>query len=228
MFTQQPVIDQLIRSKRKSIAFQITPEAQLVVRAPDCLPFEIIQQMVLSRQAWIVRKQNQARDTKQRIPKREYTDGEYLYYLGVPYRLTFVEGQGTPIIFDGKEFLFDVAYANSAKEKFVSWYRDAARLEIEFRAEKYSGLSGLKYHQLQITNAQKRWGSCGANGTLNFSWHLIMAPSEVIDYVVVHEIVHLEIKNHSKRFWKKVISLYPQYYECRRWLRQNEIQLMSF
>jgi predicted metal-dependent hydrolase len=72
---------------------------------------------------------------------------------------------------------------------------------------------------MDITNAQKRWGSCSHQGNLNFAWRLIMAPLPIIDSVVVHELVHLEVKNHSKAFWNKVEISHPQYKEHKDWLK---------
>ena len=73
---------------------------------------------------------------------------------------------------------------------------------------------------LKFNNAQKRWASCSPKNNLNFSWRLIMAPIGVVDYVVVHELVHLEEKNHSKEFWRKVKVLLPQYERYERWLKK--------
>jgi len=72
---------------------------------------------------------------------------------------------------------------------------------------------------LRITNARKRWGSCSVKGNLNFTWRLIMAPLQVIDYVVVHELVHIKEKNHSKNFWNHVSSYLPDYKQKRKELK---------
>ncbi|MCS7122892.1 MAG: M48 family metallopeptidase, partial [Candidatus Micrarchaeota archaeon] len=79
----------------------------------------------------------------------------------------------------------------------------------------------FRYNRVRITNARRRWGSCSSSNNLNFSWRLIMAPLEVIDYVVVHELVHTRIKNHSKAFWRMVEAVMPDYDRQRRWLREN-------
>ena len=78
-------------------------------------------------------------------------------------------------------------------------------------ADLYAKKRGLKYNKINITNAQKRWGSCSSKGNLNFSWRLVMAPLPVLDYVVIHELVHLEERNHGKSFWDKVKMLMPDH-----------------
>ncbi|MBK7452806.1 MAG: M48 family metallopeptidase [Anaerolineales bacterium] len=74
---------------------------------------------------------------------------------------------------------------------------------------------------MKISSARTRWGSCSPDGTLNFTWRLVMAPLEVIDYVVIHELAHLRVKNHSSKFWDVVKAIDPQYKEKRKWLREN-------
>ncbi len=106
-------------------------------------------------------------------------------------------------------------------ERFTNWYKERAYEKIKERVEFYAQKRGLKYNRVNITSAEKRWGSCSAKGNLNFSWRLIMAPLPVVDYVVVHELVHLIEKNHSKEFWKKVKLFMPDYEKYKDWLKEK-------
>ncbi len=103
----------------------------------------------------------------------------------------------------------------------MNWYKDRAYEKIGQRVEWYARKYEFKYNKTKITTAQKRWGSCSSKGNLNFSWRLIMAPLPVIDYVVIHELVHLEERNHSRLFWDKVKYFYPEYPKCGNWLKEN-------
>jgi predicted metal-dependent hydrolase len=98
-------------------------------------------------------------------------------------------------------------------------YRALARRIIPERVRYYSELTGLRPGKVRINNAKKRWGSCGARGSLNFPWRLVLTSPEVIDYVVVHELVHLVERNHSKRFWRRVEQILPDYRVRRKWLK---------
>ena len=104
--------------------------------------------------------------------------------------------------------------------------KDEARKKIADRCEWISNITGYKPVSVKISNAKKRWGSCSHMGDLNLSWHLILAPMEIIDYVIVHELVHLEVKNHSKYFWNKVRTIMPDYDDRRHWLKQNGRDLL--
>ena len=88
---------------------------------------------------------------------------------------------------------------------------------VKFYANKY----GFNYNKIKITSANKRWGSCTGKGNLNFSYKLIMAPIEIIDYVVVHELIHLIDKTHKKSFYNKVEKILPDYKERKNWLNKN-------
>ena len=100
-------------------------------------------------------------------------------------------------------------------------YRDAAKRYIYERVEYYLPLTGGHYSSIRIGDQKTRWGSCSSNGTLSFSWRLMLAPPRVLDYVVIHELCHLTYMNHSTAFWRKVESIDPDYKEHRRWLKEN-------
>jgi predicted metal-dependent hydrolase len=136
------------------------------------------------------------------------------------YKLEFVDDLDMPIVFNNG---FKIARKNYdiAKEILIGWYQEQAYQQISERVIWHSSLSGLKYNKIKLSGAQKRWGSCSVKGNLNFSWRLIMAPFRVIDYVVVHELAHLEEKNHSKRFWDKIKIMQPDYEQHKDWLKEN-------
>ena len=100
-------------------------------------------------------------------------------------------------------------------------YYQLAKKVIPERVKYYSDLTGLKPKAVKISRARKRWGSCGAKGTINVSWRLALVPQEVMDYVVVHELAHLVERNHGKRFWQRVAEISPNYRACRKWLRRH-------
>lgn len=100
-------------------------------------------------------------------------------------------------------------------------YRDAAKEYIPKRVEYYHAFTGGQYTKITIRDQKTRWGSCSSNGTLSFSFRLMMAPPRVLDYVVVHELCHLTHMNHSKEFWNMVETILPDYKEHRKWLKEN-------
>ena len=97
-----------------------------------------------------------------------------------------------------------------------------AQREIHARCMWFSMTTGYTPKSIRITDASQRWGSCTSTGGLNFSWRLIQAPLEIVDYVIVHELVHLRQPDHSKKFWAKVKEMMPDYERRREWLMENE------
>lgn len=110
----------------------------------------------------------------------------------------------------------------STRELLLGWYKEQARRKIPDRVNWYGRRIGLETGPIKITDARKRWGSCGKRNSLNFSWRLIIAPLHVLDYVVIHELAHTVERNHSRRFWSKVATMCPSYRSGMRWLKDNE------
>lgn len=213
-------IEKIIRTKRrKTIALQITDDATLIVRAPFDVSDEIIMGVILKHKDWIEKKK---KDIEERDPKflpKEFVNGEGFLYLGRYYKLKIVENQKEPLIFRNG-FYMSKDFLPMAKYVFIEWYKNKAAEKICERVRLYAKKRNFKYNKVNITDAKKRWASCSPNRNLNFSWRLIMAPLRVIDYVVVHELVHLEEKNHTREFWNKVKLLMPDYEKHRDWLKK--------
>jgi len=213
-------IDKIIRTKRKTIALQIRDDAKLVVRAPYNLDDETISAIVSKHRRWVEKKQKEVATRNQKLYPKEFVNGERFLYLGRYYKLNIVDDQSEPLKFEGAFYLSRHALPH-AQEIFMQWYKDKAFEKISERVDLYAKKRGFKYNRINITNAQKRWGSCSFKGNLNFSWRLIMAPLPVLDYVVIHELVHLEERNHAKSFWDKVKMLMPDFESRRNWLKSN-------
>ena len=104
---------------------------------------------------------------------------------------------------------------------------DQAVKVIPQRVAYYAPKIGVDYGRITIRNQKTRWGSCSANGNLNFNCLLMLTPSEVIDSVVVHELCHRKEMNHSDRFYAEVLRVFPDYWKWNRWLKENGGQLMQ-
>jgi predicted metal-dependent hydrolase len=216
-------VDQIIRSRRRTIALIVTPEAKLVVRSPMRTPVREIEDLVRERNGWIRKKME---EMKRRPAPRTitYSDGELFLFLGRPYPLTLVRpGMDgiTGIVLKDRLYVPD-GPPPDIKKRLLLWYRDQAKEKITARCAWFAMITGNKPVSVRITDAKQRWGSCSTNGTVNFSWRLVLAPLEIIDYIIVHELIHLEQPDHSKVFWNKVKSILPDYERRRAWLNENE------
>ena len=212
-------IDRIIRAKRRTLTLIVEDDGSLVIRAPLRIPEKTIHEFVESHTHWIEKKQEQARNVVKEQAK-QFLPGESFLFLGQSYNLELVKGQRKPLILDGCFKLAERSHVN-AKKVFQEWYRDQARQVINEHAIMLSSRYGFHYNQIRISSARTRWGSCSPSGSLSFSWRLILNPIEVVDYVIIHELVHTVVLNHSKRYWKMVEKILPDYMVHNKWLRKN-------
>ena len=208
-------------SKRKTFALVVDVKGTLIVRAPVGATRRQVNEVVDAHRSWIEEKQAEALRKQQSQRTLRFEEGETFLFLGQRYPLTFTEKEIKPALQLNGSFILAQAYAPRAEAVFEAWYKIQARMIIAERVDHWAGANGLSYTTLRITSARTRWGSCSSKGSLNFSWRLVLAPLEVIDYVVVHELAHLKQRNHSRAFWAEVETMMPDYRQHRRWLKEN-------
>ncbi len=197
----------------------ITHDATLVVRAPLRTSLHYIEKLVEEKIAWIERKMREF-EKRPKAEKKTFSEKEEFLYLGKKYSLKLTEHIKITLSENG-ELFFPRVFLWRAKTRIVDWYKKQAQEEILRRTKSIAEKLGLKYSSLKISNAERNWGSCGPKNSLNFNWRLIMAPEFVVDYVIIHELMHIVEKNHSHNFWNKVAAVMPKYREAREWLKKH-------
>lgn len=219
-----PTIDRLIRSRRKTIALIVERDGTLTVRAPRRARRVDIEAFVNSKAEWVQAAQAEARRRLVANPPHRYLDGESFPYLGHSYPLRRTAGARCTLDFDGQVFCLP-AGCQQPGPAFERWYRQAAREVIGGYVERLARQHGYAYTKIRISGARTRWGSCSSRGSLNFAWRLVLAAPELVEYVVIHELVHLQHPNHSRAFWQRVSELLPDYAAHRRALRDHPPRL---
>ncbi len=207
----------LIRSNRRTLALIINSDNDVIVRAPLYTSLEYINKFIEKHKDWILKKKEKL-NSMIPVKKKNYVDGEEFLYLGKPYKLKIISGKKNYVTID-EDIKVSMRACADPQKLLIKWYKEQARMHIEELVTKYSNLTEIKYSSIRISSAKSRWGSCNSKGDLSFTWRLIMAPLDVIEYVVVHELVHVVQRDHSKRFWSKVARIYPDYKSKRAWLR---------
>jgi predicted metal-dependent hydrolase len=206
----------VVRSNRKTLALTIDSEAQLVVRAPKKLSDDVIRNFIRKKERWITDKQKHVSDYGAKQSVFILEDGENVLYFGKSYAVLRKEVS---------EITIGGCFINIPKsmtiENFARWLKNQGEGIIRERVDYYANLMGIKYASVKMSEAKRRWGSCGAGNTLNFAWRLVMCPQSVIDYVVIHELSHITYKDHSAMFWMRVSTVMPNYKEAQDWLRLN-------
>jgi len=213
----------IIRSNRKTLCLSVDESARLIVRAPNRASDKQIHEFVSTKESWINKKQQLMRD---RLDEYEsHSSLPQCLYLGKLYPLKLIPGQVDTMSFNGSDFT--VSHSNEDKIKLTlsSWYKqrfiDIAKPRVSYYAKKYN----LAINRVNVKAQKTLWGSCSGNNNINLNYQLIMAPIEVIDYVIVHELVHTLHKNHSPSFWQEVSSIMPKYKASKSWLKENGYKL---
>ena len=217
-------INEIVRSKRKTLTIIVKNDGSVIVRAPMRTPEIAIRIFVEQHRAWIEKKQTQIRAAVV-MPPKQYAPGEVFMFLGKSYPLEIVKRQKKELVLE-ESFKLAESASERAKIVFERWYREQAKKILPERVDFYVNQYGFQYQGIKITSAKTRWGSCSSRGSLNFSWRLMQAPLGQVDYVVVHELVHTVHHNHSRRFWKKVERIMPDFKQRKTWLRKNGQHLM--
>jgi predicted metal-dependent hydrolase len=189
-------------------------EVVLPARAPERAAAAAVSEL----RPWIERRLDEAREALARVAAR----AGYVPYLGVELELVAQPGR-TRVHRKGQRLLVPEGDAHPALERF---YRRAAREEIAPRLDRATALAGSAYRDLSIRAQRTRWASCSAEGRMNFNWRLLLAPERILDYVVWHEVCHLEILDHSPRFWALLERRWPGYREDRDWLSRHGATLV--
>jgi len=213
----------LIRSRRKTIAIYIRPGGQVEVRAPLRAPAGEIEAFVRAKASWIAGKRRLVLERGEQRGRVKLDYGCRVPVLGVDW---LIAPGRTGYDLPGKKVLIPEGLGqNELKEACIRVYRNIARDILPGKIERFAARMGVRPAGLGITSAQSRWGSCSGKGRLNFSWRLMMAPEEAVDYVIVHELAHLREMNHSARFWAEVATVLPDYSERRVALKEAGIKI---
>lgn len=223
-----PISYELRRSGRRRTVELSVPSASAVrVVAPRFVPLETIERFIHSRSDWIIKRIHEKRTEEERIGRKKYDTGHDFLFLGQAYPLVIEKKDYlvTKLIFSGDQWQVratDATTEKIIKGKLVAWYRQQAGEVFGSRVFHHSRIMGLAPAKITVKTQKRLWGSCNHQGkSINLNWTLIMAPLAVIDYVIVHELCHLEVPNHSQRFWRKVAKFMPDYKESEDWLKRN-------
>jgi len=218
------------KTKRKTIGITINMYGEVKVAAPLHISEKQIGEIIRKKADWIIRKVNEVKKMNSNIVYKKYVSGEKILYLGKEYALEIAEMgtrkdevyiQDDTISVYIKHGLTEESKKQAIKEELIKWYRQRFAEIIKERIEKFSQQLKVIPCKVVIKDQKTRWGSCSKKGNINLNWRLVMAPIDIIDYVVVHELCHLKVMNHSKDFWNLVESILPSCREKREWLKAN-------
>jgi predicted metal-dependent hydrolase len=231
----EPTAYDVQRRRRRTIGLSVRPDGTVEVRAPLRTSKAEIADMVESHQAWIEERRREHRARLERRRQRRFEHGDLVRFLGEDLRLQVIESAAAvPVDVERRDDdllvtvaagLEPAARRAAAREAVGRWLLSQAQRifhEIHGAAARRVGDAAVS---VTIKEMRSRWGSCGTNRKMSLSWRLVMAPCDVIEYVVVHELAHIRIADHSERFWARVAAACPGWRAARDWLRKHGDEL---
>lgn len=213
-------IDQLIRSKRKTISLTITKDAELVVRVPLRMPLKDINRIIEEKTDWIISKREQVLKRKREFDALKFIEGGKFFFQGKTYTLV-PKNETSQIYFSNEKLYYPSCHDEKLPDILKKWCKAEAKKILPERLKQLSQMLNIPITGCSITSARTRWGSCSAKNRISLTWRLIMANPDAIDYVIIHELCHVIHKNHSKEFWKKVKQIMPNYLIHKKWLKDH-------
>lgn len=235
------------RSKRSTACLRIQPDGTVEVRGPRLMSDAFVRKFVEEKADWIIQKRQEVAEHQSKKRNHTYQSEDVFLYLGEEYVLTLVAAGRKRVELvkaeensyvssdaetveiarnDNRLVLHTTSFEpRNIEKQLKEWYKKQATEYITNRVEYYAPRIPGEHAGITMENRKGRWGSCSSTGELTFNWRLMLAPPEIIDYVVVHELCHLKHMDHSPAYWKAVGSVLPDYKARREWLKENGIGL---
>lgn len=220
----------LQRSRRRTIGFLIDDDG-LRITAPRWVTLNEIEAAIREKQRWIVAKlvERRERIARRVEPHLQWCDGAVFPFLGrdIVLRLNMADAAGPQgVALDGPQGQLYLSLPLDAgtqqiRDRVLAWMQAEARSLFAERLPVYAEKLGVRYQSFRLTSARTQWGSCTADGRIRLNWRLMHFGLAQIDYVIAHELAHLREMNHSPRFWATVQSVFPDFEEARKTLRER-------
>ncbi|MDA9224706.1 M48 family metallopeptidase [Tateyamaria sp.] len=218
---------EIIRTDRsKSASIEIEDDIVKVV-VPKNLSDQRIADLIRNRTTWIRQKLKIHTETIRSKPK-EYVNGECFTYLGRNYRLKCIRGTSGQVKLKHGYLNVPVGadisesdLGRPVRQSLYQWYQTRALEKLKDKTKRYASILGVNPQSVDVKEYKARWGSCSSSGDVTYNWRIIIAPHQIVDYIVVHELCHLLEHNHGPKYWKHVQSVIPQYRNHKEWLKVN-------
>jgi predicted metal-dependent hydrolase len=206
---------------RTTVQITVDRNGELIVSTPiECEP-SAVEKFVRKKRFWIYTKLAEKEALRQPMIVKQYVTGEGFPYLGRSYRLLLVDDQDVPVRLEHGRFKMRRADAPEGRRHIVQWYTDHACPWLEERVSRFARRVGVTSGDLTVKELGYRWGSCGKGNRLYFHWRSILLPVRIVEYVVVHELVHLHEAHHTPEFWHRVERAMPDFGERKQWLAEH-------
>lgn len=207
-------------NRRKTVAFIIERNGEVIVKAPAGFSIEKIAELVKKNRMKLFQKINHPQKIRGVASDVGQLHGKSILYGGKHYKVMIDKETKDRFFFNGK-FIISENISNQFSVKLSQWLISEASLKLPTRIMDYAKKLGVEYNKIIISDIKHRWGSCTPKNNININYRIIKAPSFVSNYIIIHELTHLLEPNHTKEFWQIIKSAYPKYDEAKKWLLEK-------
>lgn len=213
-------------SRRKTVGLTVERDGSVTLTAPVDCPAEVVEHTARAKLFWVYTKLAQQDLLARPGGVKEFVTGEGFYYLGRSYRLLLIDPTQMEAAIPGLRlhqgrFLLRRDARSQARRHFLGWYTQHGRPWLQRRVDLFAERIGVAPRGVAVQDLRFRWGSCGADGTLNFHWRTVLLPPRISDYIVAHELVHLHAPHHGVEFWRRLERTMPDFAARKQWLAEN-------
>ncbi|SPF42900.1 conserved hypothetical protein [Syntrophobacter sp. SbD1] len=214
-------------ARRKTLAITVHPDNRVIVAAPATYPQKDIQEFVQKKSDWVRKIIAANLQRVQQVQVKRFETGEEILYLGKKYILRVQWGLSPRVTLEDGHICVRLPAQGTASEPsqvkryLLEWYLARALARVKEKIPLYARRIGVNPGFVAIKSMKSRWGSCSIHGRISLAWNIIMAPEQILDYLIVHELCHMVHHNHSAEYWGLVESIIPDHRERRKWLRKN-------
>jgi predicted metal-dependent hydrolase len=201
----------------KHVGIRVSHDQRVRIVVPKWLPEQHLENILKKREDWIQKHLHRLRTRKHPVPLAE----NQILFKGKIFHIEQNAQFNRSIEIDEEHLIIRAGDLFLEKNCQLAWYRNEARKYLEHKVQEMAKCNGFHYNKIFIRSQKTRWGSCSKRGNLSFNWKLIKSPLFVIDYLILHELVHTEFMNHSKQYWQKVHSLFPEHKIASQWLKEH-------
>ena len=212
-------------ARRRTMQITVERSGDLILSAPPDVEHDKLRAFVLEKRFWIYTKLAEKDRLQRQVPRKEFVNGEGFLYLGRSHRLKLVDEQNVPLKLVNGRFTLRRDALPGAREHFVRWYSERARVWLTSRVAEYRSRMEVTPAGVKVQDLGYRWGSCGKGDWLYFHWKSILLPARIAEYVVVHEIAHLHEPHHTPAFWLRVERAMPDFAQRKAWLAEHGIDV---
>ena len=210
-------------ARRKTMSIVIERDGSLAVQVPAAMTEERILEILNRKEYEVFQKRALWQEANREHVSRQFLSGQSFLYLGRNYTLSVVQGQKRHLIFKNGTFFLS-SDAKNPRGDFIRFYKRQAKAKIAERLEALRDRIAIRPKKIQIREMTTRWGSCTPSGNIYYNWRCVMMPLFVLDYLIVHELVHIEHPNHSREFWQRLSGILPDYNYAKDWLKKNGVR----